>query len=211
MKKNIIICLLLMTTFLTSCGISQDTERYGISDVDISVFEEEYGVTDTLQTSLLQMGQLQLDYEYRGIELNYTIVNHLDEALISLAKNSDGEYVIFVVPQNNQYDVLVLNEFIFPSRETIANELDIYASANGKILFMDHITSGEYYPLIEVRDFSNELEEELLLGTLFMVYVAADNSLGLDIYIIIDSNGNYAFIEVDYHFENANLIHQFSR
>jgi len=208
MKKLYIGVILILIIMLSSCKTIG--KRYDDSNADISEFAEEYNLIETLRMSREYMEYIIDDFEYRNWDSNYEFEGVHEEVLLTLAKNTDNEYVIFVVPQNSNINILILSEFPFPSRTQIKTIVTQYNLDEGADIDTDYLSFNEYYPHIEVAHFYDSIKEQVVFGTLFIIFIGVNEDTGYDVYLGIDSEGDYVFIECDNDFDYFNLIYSFS-
>jgi hypothetical protein len=212
MKRLIICVMMFIVVSLTGCstGMESGDLRYESSSADISDFSQEYDLVETLHMNRENMEYLNEDYEYRNWDSNYVFNGKLEEAILTLAKNSDDEYVIFVVPQNTEINVLVLNEFPYPSRTQMKSIVEQYNFNENGNIDTSYLETNEYFPNIKIAHFHDSIDEQIILGTLFIIFLGVDNDSGNDVFIGVDTEGDYVLLECDSDFENAEVIYSFS-
>lgn len=209
MRKLLIVLIAIAILSIGIICVRKIMYRYEYTSADISEFAEKYDLTDTLHMNKDHIDYIEEDFTYRNWDSNYEFKGSYEEVLLSLAKNVDGQYVIFAVPRNRKINVLVLNEFPFPSRDQLKAAVYKYNNDENGDIDTGHLERSENYPRIEVANFYHTLEDEVEFGTLFMVYVGPNNDTGNIVYVGIDSNGNYVFLDCERHLEHMDLIYNF--
>lgn len=216
MKKILIGIGLLITISLISYFLFFSVWWRMGEKMDLVDYIEDYNISEIYETQGFTMEDVRTDLAFRGEECqpwNYTLIDAVlnKYAKGSLALSNDGKLSIFLVPMSKRFDILYLEDLVFPSQEVVLAELDkLQEMTTYDITYIS--VQDNYYPAdphIQVFDIQDVLGDEFQMATLYAIRVGLITEHSTDLFLIIGEDNSYAFIESAISENEVSLYHIF--
>ncbi len=185
-------------------------------EVNLEDYIEDYNISELYDTQGFTMEDVVTDLAFRGEEYrpwNNTFIHaaFTNYAKGTLALSNDGTLSLFLVPMSKRFDILYLEDYIFPSQEVVLAELDKLKEMTTHDIVYISVQTNSFItdPHILVFDIQDELGEEFEMATLYALSVAINNENGTEVFLIIGEDNTYAFIEYDVYKNEVSLYHIF--
>ncbi|KFZ27050.1 MAG: hypothetical protein KQ78_00825 [Candidatus Izimaplasma bacterium HR2] len=216
MKKFIIGFSVVVTISLISYFLFFSVRYTMYEKVNLEDYMEDYNISEIYDMQSFYMEDVVTDLAFRGEEYrpwNYLLIHaaFTKYAEGSLALSNDGKLSLFIVPRTKRFDILYLDEYVFPSQEVVLAELDKLQemTAYDITYITEPKNSFIIDPRIKVFDIQDKLGDEFEMATLYALSVADINENGTEVFLIIGEDNTYAFIEYDVYENEVSLYHIF--